>query len=112
MKAMKKSTRMSKIAKGKFQKCARLPWHQGQDLQWLDKGRFDQEREWQDCIQEAIGSSQEEVRFHDQEVDGCCEGCQEVFGTQGLRRSEEGHSSLYQGQVQLSVIKVGSRQTG
>merc|ERR1719201_679939 len=91
MRAMKKKA-VSKIAKGKI-KGSGLPWHQGQDRFWTCQDRFDEEQKWQDCEQEAVGSWQEGLRQH-QGLDCCCPEGQEGFGRQGLRRSEEGNSSL------------------
>merc|ERR1712139_584099 len=79
-----------------------LPWHQGQDHLWIVQDRLDQEQEWQGCEQEAVGKWQEGLRPH-QGLDCCCPEGQEGFGRQGLRRSEEGNSSLQEGQGALPV---------
>merc|ERR1711937_818685 len=70
---------------GQTRKVGGLPWHQGQDLLWTVQDRLDQEQEWQDCEQEDVGKGQEGLR------------------RQGLRRSEEGNSSLQEGQGALPV---------
>merc|ERR1712205_282602 len=90
---------------GQTCKVGGLPWHQGQDLLWLDQERLDQEQEWQDCEQEALGTWQEGLRQH-QGLDCCCPEGQEGFGRQGLRRSEEGNSSLQEGQGALPVSNM------
>merc|ERR1719201_688461 len=79
-----------------------FPWHQGEDNRWYDQIGSDQEQEWQDCEQEAVGKWQEGFRPH-QGLDCCCPEGQEGFGRQGLRRSEEGNSSLQEGQGALPV---------
>merc|ERR1712134_221491 len=73
--------------------------HQGEDHVWLEEERFDQE---QDRQQEAKRKWQEGLRTH-QGLDCCCPEGQEGFGRQGLRRSEEGNSSLQEGQGALPV---------
>merc|ERR1712139_12671 len=87
---------------GQACKVGGLPWHQGQDLLWIVQERLDQEQEWQNCEQEAVGTGQEGLRQH-QGLDCCCPEGQEGFGRQGLRRSEEGNSSLQEGQGALPV---------
>merc|ERR1711981_689510 len=87
---------------GQDGKVSGLPWHQGQDRFWTCQDRFDEEQEWQDCEQEAVGSWQEGLRQH-QGLDCCCPEGQEGFGRQGLRRSEEGNASLQEGQGALPV---------
>merc|ERR1712093_426076 len=87
---------------GQDGKVSGLPWHQGQDRFWTCQDRLDEEQEWQDCEQEAVGSWQEGLRQH-QGLDCCCPEGQEGFGRQGLRRSEEGNSSLQEGQGTLPV---------
>merc|ERR1711924_551004 len=49
-----------------------FPWHQGEDNRWYDQIRSDQEQEWQDCEQEAVGQWQEGLRQH-QGLDCCCQ---------------------------------------
>merc|ERR1719158_1954347 len=44
---------------GQDGKVSGLPWHQGQDRFWTVQDRLDEEQEWQDCEQEAVGSWQE-----------------------------------------------------
>merc|ERR1719399_412952 len=87
---------------GQDGKVSGLPWHQGQDRFWTVQDRLDEEQEWQDCKQEAVGSWQEGLRQH-QGLDCCCPEGQEGFGRQGLRRSEEGNASLQEGQGALPV---------
>merc|ERR1711977_418701 len=60
------------------------------------------EQDCEDCEQEAVGSWQEGLRQH-QGLDCCRPEGQEGFGRQGLRRSEEGNSSLQEGQGALPV---------
>merc|ERR1712205_123372 len=74
----------------------------GQSRFWTCQDRLDEEQEWQDCEQEAVGSWQEGLRRH-QGLDCCRPEGQEGFGRQGLRRSEEGNSSLQEGQGALPV---------
>merc|ERR1712124_111474 len=90
---------------GQTCKVGGLPWHQGQDLLWTVQDRLDQEQEWQDCEQEDVGKGQEGLRPH-QGLDCCCPEGQEGFGRQGLRRSEEGNSSLQEGQGALPVSSI------
>merc|ERR1711977_508625 len=82
-----------------------LPWHQSQDLHRLDQERLDQEQAWQDCDQEAGCQWQEGLRQH-QGLDCCSPEGQEGIGRQGLRRSEEGNSSLQEGQGALPVSSI------
>merc|ERR1712138_127699 len=91
--------------KGQTCKVGGLPWQQGQDRQWLEQDRLDQEQEWQDCEQEAVSQREEGLRQH-QGLDCCCPEGQEGFGRQGLHRSEEGNSSLQEGQGALPVSKT------
>merc|ERR1712225_185695 len=90
---------------GQDGKVSGLPWHQGQDCFWTVQDRLDEEQEWQDCEQEAVGSWQEGLRQH-QGLDRCCPEGQEGFGRQGLRCSEEGNSSLQEGQGALPVSNM------
>merc|ERR1711904_739842 len=90
---------------GQDGKVSGLPWHQGQDRFWIVKDRLDEEQEWQDCEQEAVGSWQEGLCQH-QGLDCCCPEGQEGLGRQGLRRSEEGNSSLQEGQGALPVNRA------
>merc|ERR1712118_108163 len=87
---------------GQIREISRLPWHQVQDPFWLDQVRLGQEQARQDRDQEASCSWQEVLRPH--QGLGCClpEG-QEGFGRQGLRRNQEGLSSLQEGQGALPV---------
>merc|ERR1712139_291779 len=87
---------------GQTCKVGGFQWHQGEDPHWLEEERLDQEQDWQDCEQEAVGKRQEGLRQH-QGLDGCCPEGQEGFGRQGLRRGEEGNSSLQEGQGALPV---------
>merc|ERR1712025_931947 len=87
---------------GQTCKVGRLPWQQGQDCLWLVQDRLDQEQEWQDCEQEAVGTGQEGLRQH-QGLDCRCPKGKEGFGREGLRRSEEGNSSLQESQGALPV---------
>merc|ERR1712124_79434 len=87
---------------GQDGKVSGLPWHQGQDRFWTVQDRLDEEQEWQDCEQEAVGSWQEGLCQH-QGLDCCCPEGQEGFGCQGLCRSEERNSSLQEGQGALPV---------
>merc|ERR1712224_738117 len=83
----------------------RLPWHQRQDLHWLEKDRLDQEQARQSCEQEAGCQRQEGLCQH-QGLDCCRPEGQESFGCQGLCRSKEGTSSLHQGQGALPVSNI------
>merc|ERR1712224_1081426 len=93
---------------GQTCKVGGLPWHQGQDLWWLEQDRLDQEQERQDCEQEAVSKWQEGLCQH-QGLDCCCPEGKEGFGCQGLRRSEEGNSSLQEAQGALPVSKAHER---
>merc|ERR1719316_2116852 len=77
---------------------------QGEDLHWLEEERPDQKQEWQGCEQEAIYKWQEELRQHQGLDRRCAEGPQGAW-CQGLCRSQEGHSSLQEGQGALPVSK-------
>merc|ERR1719164_138932 len=101
MRAMKKKA-VSKIAQGQVCKVGRLQGHQGQDQLWVDQERLDQEQAWQDCDEEAGGQWQEGLRQH-QGLDSCCPESQGGFGRQRLRCSEEGNSSVQEGQGALPV---------
>merc|ERR1711924_100328 len=79
-----------------------FPWHQGEDNRWYDQIRSDEEQEWQDCEQEAIGKWQEGLRPH-QGLDCRCSEGQEGFGCEGLRCNQEGLSSLQEVQGTLPV---------
>merc|ERR1712164_95632 len=76
----------------------------GEDLHWLEEERLDQEQERRSCEQEAIGQWKEVLRPH-QGLDRCCPEGQKGFGCEGLRRSQEGFSSLQEGQGALPVSK-------
>merc|ERR1711924_244056 len=71
-----------------------LPWHQGEDLHWLDPRGFEQER---------FCSGEEALRDQRQGLDCRCPEGQEGFGCEGLRCNQEGLSSLQKGQGTLSV---------
>merc|ERR1719201_3315896 len=60
--------------------------YEGEGSRWYDQIRSDQEQDWQDCEQEAVGKWQEGLRQH-QGLDCCCPEGQEGFGRQGLRRN-------------------------
>merc|ERR1711907_554522 len=81
-----------------------FPWIQGEDHRWLDCKRLGSEQAWKDCEQEELCEWQEAVRQH-QGLD--CSSPEGKEGTQreGLRRCQEGFSSLQEGQgvLQLSV---------
>merc|ERR1719333_1785434 len=81
---------------GQARKVGGFQWHQGEDLHWLEEERFDQEQEGQDREQEAISKRQEELRQHQGLECRCPEG-QESAWCEGLRRSQEGHSSVQEG---------------
>merc|ERR1712224_1169780 len=100
MRAMKKKA-VSKIAKGKLAKLVVFRGTKAKTF-WTVQDRLDQEQEWQDCEQEDVSKGQEGLRPH-QGLDCCCPEGQEGFGSQGLRRSEEGNSSLQEGQGALPV---------
>merc|ERR1711924_548803 len=75
------------------------PWLQGEDHGWLDRNFPDQEQARQGREQEAIVNGQEES------LDRCRHKGKEGTGPQGLRRHQEGLTSLHEGQgvLQLSV---------
>merc|ERR1711924_536651 len=87
---------------GQARKVGGLPWYQGQDVLWIVQDRLNQEQEWQGCEQEDVCTWQEGLCAH-QGLDCCCPEGQEGFGREGLRRSEEGNSSLQEGQGALPV---------
>merc|ERR1712097_149801 len=91
---------------GKGQPCqiGRLPWNQGEDGRWLDPERLGEEQARKDCEQEGYGSWQEALCQH-QGLDCRRPEGQEGTWCEGLRRCQEGHSSLQQGQgvLQLNV---------
>merc|ERR1711904_686319 len=66
--------------KGQIRKVRRLPWNQGEDRRWLDQERLGGEQAGKDCEQEEFGSWRE-----------------------GLRRCQEGLSSLQEGQGVLQL---------
>merc|ERR1712086_928306 len=88
--------------KGPLRQGRGLPWNQGKDHWWLDQGRLGQEQEWQDREQEELGSWQEGLLQH-QDLD--CRRPEGKEGTrpQGLRRDQEGHTFLQEGQGVLPV---------
>merc|ERR1712118_100627 len=102
MAAMKAMRAMKKKAVSKIGKGSCLPWHQGEDLHWLDQERLGPEQAWQGRDQEAARRWQEELRQH-QGLDRRRPEGQEGSRRQGLHGSEEGHSSLQRGQGALSV---------
>merc|ERR1712224_60090 len=90
------------MGEGQIRKVSCLPWHQGEDHLWLDQDRFVQEQTWQDREQGECSTWQEAIRQH-QGLDCCRPEGQEGFGCQGLRRHQEGLSSLQEGQGALPV---------
>merc|ERR1711907_407526 len=90
--------------KGPLRQVRCLPWNQGQDYRWFDKNRLGEEQERKDCEQKEFGKWQEELRQH-QGLDYCLPEGQEGTWCEGLRRYQEGLSSLQEGQrvLQLSM---------
>merc|ERR1712054_673253 len=82
-----------------------FPGNQGKDPWWLDQVRFGAEQARKDCDQEASCSRQEGVCQH-QGLDSSSPEGKEGTECEGLRRCQEGYSSLQQGQrvVQLSAL--------
>merc|ERR1711988_82501 len=78
---------------------------QGEDYRWLEADRFGEERTWKDREQEAIGIGQEEICYRSQGLGYRSPEGKEGTWHKGLRRYQEGHSSLQQGQgvLQLSI---------
>merc|ERR1712124_238465 len=79
--------------KGPLCQVCRLPWIQGEDRRRFDQGRFGEEQEWKDCEQEGFGTWQEGLRQHQGLDYGRAKG-QEGSWSEGLRRCQEGQSSL------------------
>merc|ERR1712146_475325 len=73
------------------------PWHKGEDRWRPGLQGLDQEQVWPDCEQEAERQRQEALRHFPRTLEqGREEGTPRVEG-QGLRRDQEGHSSVQQG---------------
>merc|ERR1711985_148435 len=88
--------------KGPLCQGRRLPWIQGKDRKWLDQERLGEEQARKDCEQEEIGIWQEELRQH-QGLDHRRPEGQEGTWCEGLRRYQEGLSSLQEGQGVLQL---------
>merc|ERR1712224_986480 len=82
-----------------------LSWIQGEDCRWLEADRLGEELTWKDREQEAIGQCQEEICHRSQALDYRSPEGEEGTWYEGLRRYQEGLSSLQQGQgvLQLST---------
>merc|ERR1711966_150864 len=81
-----------------------VPWQQGEDDWWPWEVRFDQEQDWQDRQQEAVGECEEALRG--QRPPGLDEGSAE--GSQGAsrdglrggrRQDRDGQGPLREGEV-------------
>merc|ERR1712093_774404 len=83
-----------------------VPWVQGEDRRWVDQRFFDQEQVRQNREQEVIFAGQEES------LDVCRPEGKEGTGPQGLRRAQEGLSSLQEGQGVLQLNKSAWLQLG
>merc|ERR1711904_277895 len=70
-----------------------FPWNQGKDPWWLDQVGFGAEQARKDCDQEASCSRQEGVR-QQQGLDSSSPEGKEGTECEGLRRCQEGYSSL------------------
>merc|ERR1711977_369999 len=68
------------------------PRQQGKDRRWSDSKGPDKEQGWQDCEQE------EERLCQDQPLDRCCQEGACCLEDQGLRRNQEGHTPLPEGE--------------
>merc|ERR1711869_188571 len=88
--------------KGQIRKVRRLPWNQGEDRRRLDQERLGGEQAWKDCEQEEFGTCQEGLRQH-QRLDNCSPEGKEGTWREGLRRCQEGLSSLQEGQGVLQL---------
>merc|ERR1711924_434695 len=82
-----------------------LPWIKGKDRRWLDQDRLGGEQAWKDREQEEPCTWQEDVRQH-QGLDRSSPEGKEGTQREGLRRCQEGNSSLQEGQgvLRLSVL--------
>merc|ERR1711904_97641 len=91
--------------KGPHGQSRRLSWIQGEDFRWLEADRLGEELAWKDREQEAIGIGQEEILHRSQALDYRSPEGKEGTWCKGLRRYQEGLSSLQQSQglLQLSI---------
>merc|ERR1712118_603920 len=91
--------------KGPHGQSRRLSWIQSEDNRRLEANRLGEELARKDREQEGIGSSQEEICHRSQGMDFRSPEGKEGTWYEGLRRYQEGLSSLQQGQgvLQLSI---------